>query len=183
MITLLAELKTPPGNKTDTVLNEASSRKPVTAIKPDNAVSNVSRVTASTAPPVAAVHTPRAPNKASETITAQQAGNPSSNTSLSLTDLADRLQGRIQKALLPHFSYPLLARRRGWEGTVRVGLRVEANGSLTQLHVVESSRHDILDKAAVKSLVQVARIPDASNWLSGQHVDLILPIEYRLIEG
>ena len=151
------------------------------AIKQDNAVSNVSRATARTTRPVAAVPTPVTPNKASELITARQAGNPSSTTTLSRVDLADRLQGRIQKALLPHFSYPLLARRRGWEGTVRVGLRVEANGSLTQLHLVESSRHDILDKAAVKSLVQVARIPDASNWLSGQHVDLVLPIEYRLI--
>jgi protein TonB len=89
----------------------------------------------------------------------------------------------LHAALMPHFSYPLLARRRGWEGIVRVGLRIEANGRLTRLHLVEASPYDVLNTAAIDSLAQLARLPNAGTWLQGSHVDLVLPVEYRLLEG
>jgi protein TonB len=97
--------------------------------------------------------------------------------------LEQRLLASLRAALLPHFSYPLLARRRGWEGIVRVGVRVEANGSLTRLHLVEPCPYDVLNTAAINSLAQLARLPNAGNWLQGSHVDLVLPVEYRLLEG
>jgi protein TonB len=97
--------------------------------------------------------------------------------------LEQQLINSLHAALMPHFSYPLLARRRGWEGTVRVGVRVEANGSLTRLHLVEPSPYAVLNTAAINSLSRLARLPNADNWLQGGHVDLILPVEYRLLEG
>ena len=84
---------------------------------------------------------------------------------------------------MPHFSYPMLARRRGWEGIVRVGVRVEANGNLTRLHLVEPCPYDVLNSAAINSLSRLARLPRAGDWLQGNHVDLVLPVEYRLLEG
>jgi TonB family protein len=94
-----------------------------------------------------------------------------------------QLLDSLHAALMPHFSYPLLARRRGWEGIVRVGLRIEANGRLTRLHLVEPSPYDVLNTAAINSLSQLARLPNAGTWLQGSHVDLVLPVEYRLLEG
>jgi len=97
--------------------------------------------------------------------------------------LEQQLINSLHAALMPHFSYPLLARRRGWEGTVRVGVRVDANGSLTRLHLVEPSPYAVLNTAAIASLSRLARLPNAGNWLQGGHIDLILPVEYRLLEG
>jgi protein TonB len=84
---------------------------------------------------------------------------------------------------MPHFSYPLLARRRGWEGIVRVGVRIEANGNLTRLRLVEPCPYGVLNTAAINSLSRLAQLPNAGNWLQGSPVDLVLPVEYRLLEG
>jgi protein TonB len=94
-----------------------------------------------------------------------------------------QLLDSLHAALMSHFSYPLLARRRGWEGVVQVGLRIEANGRLTRLHLVEPSPYHVLNTAAINSLSQLARLPNAGTWLQGGHVDLVLPVEYRLLEG
>ncbi|MGD8630740.1 MAG: TonB family protein [Gammaproteobacteria bacterium] len=97
--------------------------------------------------------------------------------------LEQQVLDSLRAALMPHFSYPLLARRRGWEGIVRVGVRVEANGDLTRLHLVEPCPYGVLNTAAINSLARLARLPNAGNWLHGGHVDLVLPVEYRLLEG
>lgn len=95
----------------------------------------------------------------------------------------DLLQAAVHHALQPHFKYPILARRRGWEGTVKVSVRVESDGELSRLHLVGSSRYGVLDKAAMESLRQVTRIPAAAAWLGGQHFDMVLPVEYRLLDS
>jgi periplasmic protein TonB len=47
----------------------------------------------------------------------------------------------------PH--YPLLARARGWEGTVHVGLSVAEDGTVQDARLRQSSGYDVLDAAAV----------------------------------
>lgn len=98
-------------------------------------------------------------------------------------ELREQLRSRLNNALIAHFDYPLTARRRGWEGVVRVGLRVEANGRLTRLHVIGSSGHAVLDRAALNSLGRVGRLPDAISWLQGRQFDMVLPVRYQLIDS
>ncbi len=93
------------------------------------------------------------------------------------------LQLTIQQALQPYFDYPLLARRRGWEGTVVVSLHIDADGHISQLRVAGTSRHPVLDRAALASLAQVRHVPAAVAYLGGRHSDILLPIEYRLTDG
>jgi len=124
--------------------------------------------------------TEKLPDSVSPAAPAQRQAATSAVTTAALEE---KLLDSLRTALMPHFSYPLLARRRGWEGIVRVGVRVEANGSLTRLRLVEPCPYSILNTAAIHSLSQLARLPNAGNWLQGSHVDLILPIEYRLLEG
>ena len=183
-VTLLAELNTPPGKETLPLINETTTRQDKPTTESDSAAADKKAALPAATPAVAASHASRAHAAGdSETAAVHQTVKPAEQTTRHREDLAARLQGQIRKALLPHFSYPLLARRRGWEGTVRVGLRVEANGSLTRLHLVGSSHHDSLNRAAIKSLTQVARIPDAGSWLDGRHFDLVLSIEYHLIDS
>jgi len=91
-----------------------------------------------------------------------------------------RIQAELHKALLPRFDYPSAARRRGWQGRVRVGLHVEADGDLTRIHLVESSGHALLDRAAVKNVTELRNVPAAAQWLDGLDMDMILPVRYRL---
>ncbi|MFH1293107.1 MAG: energy transducer TonB [Pseudomonadota bacterium] len=48
--------------------------------------------------------------------------------------------------------YPRIARRRGYEGTVIMQVLVDRNGRVKELHIVQSSGHDVLDRAAITSV-------------------------------
>ena len=93
-----------------------------------------------------------------------------------------RVRAALHEALLPRFDYPAVARRRGWQGRVRIGLHVEADGDLTRIHLVESSGHALLDRAAVKNVTELRSVPAATQWLNGVDMDMILPVRYQLHE-
>jgi protein TonB len=88
----------------------------------------------------------------------------------------------LLEALLPHFDYPPLARRRGWQGRVNVGLHVAADGDLTRIRLIKSSGHALLDRAAVRSITELRNIPRAAQWLEGNGMDLVLPVRYQLAD-
>lgn len=52
----------------------------------------------------------------------------------------------------PKPSYPLLARRKKWEGRASIRLMVDPEGRVCETHLVSSSSHDILDQTALKVL-------------------------------
>ncbi len=64
----------------------------------------------------------------------------------------------MRQELARHFNYPLLARRRGWEGEVLLAFRLEADGRITGAHVARSSGYGVLDRAALTALGKVKRI-------------------------
>ena len=49
----------------------------------------------------------------------------------------------------PEPRYPLIARARGWQGTVHVALSVSADGSVAEANLRESSGYGVLDRAAI----------------------------------
>lgn len=89
----------------------------------------------------------------------------------------------LHKLLSANFTYPPLARRRGWEGEVRLSLRLEPDGRLTHIHIVKSSGFAILDKSALKSARELGLAPAAARWLQGDWFDVILPVRYQLNDG
>jgi TonB family protein len=91
-----------------------------------------------------------------------------------------RVQAALQQALLPRFEYPPIARRRGWEGRVKVGLHVGADGDLTRIHLVESSGYALLDSAAVKNVTELRNVPGAAQWIDADSMEVVLPVRYRL---
>lgn len=93
------------------------------------------------------------------------------------------LQQRLYTKLASHFSYPRLAQRRNWQGEVKLGLRIEANGRLSHIRIIKSSGHGILDRAALRSLQAVSSLPESRQWLHGIAYDTVIPIEYRLTES
>lgn len=122
----------------------------------------------------AALHraAPEAPSRA----------EPDSGTE-SQTTLAARVRARLQDSLRAHFYYPRIARHRGWEGLVEVGLRVEANGRLSAIRILRTSGFAVLDRAALASIGRIAHLPGVDGWLGGHPIDMVLPVQYRLVDG
>ena len=102
---------------------------------------------------------------------------------INIATLTARLAGQLRDSLAPYFAYPMMARRNGWEGQVRVGLRVEADGRLSHVRIAHSSGYRLLDSAALTTLNRISAVPQAAGWLEGRHFDMVLPIDYRLIDG
>jgi protein TonB len=131
----------------------------------------------SDARPAASTHEPSAPSPSPVTsVTEQESGHEQTGT-----DIRGRqIEVALTSALRPHFYYPPLARQHGWQGEVRLALRVEADGLLTQVRVVRTSGYGILDRAALHSLGRIQRLPEAVAVLNGRSHDVILPVQYRL---
>lgn len=93
------------------------------------------------------------------------------------------LQTRLLDAFASYFDYPMLARRRGWEGQVKVALRIEHDGRVSHLHLAQSSGYAGLDEAALASARRIEVLNDVATRLHGGYLDMVLPIEYRLLGG
>lgn len=109
--------------------------------------------------------------------------HPIRSAEVSKGDVVSRVQANLHRRIQARFDYPLIARIKGWQGQVTLGLRVEPDGTLTHLRVIATSGYPILDRASLSTLKGIARVPPAADWLGGRHVDLVLPVEYRLTEG
>jgi len=94
----------------------------------------------------------------------------------------EQLHNSILRLVSSRFDYPLLARRKGWQGVVKLQVHIESDGRISRLHVEQTSGYPVLDRAALQSL-QLASVPDAEKWMQGQAIDIIIPVEYRLVGG
>ena len=95
---------------------------------------------------------------------------------------SSRLQQSLSEALESYFHYPRLARKRGWQGTVEIGLNIATNGELSNIRVIQSSGYRVLDRAAVKSLKNLGNLTEAKEWLSSDYTG-IFPVHYALVDG
>lgn len=93
-------------------------------------------------------------------------------------------QHLIQK-IREEFNYPILAKRRGWEGEVLLGFDLSGDGNINNVEVLRSSGYALLDRNASKTLSNIGTINPVTlrqlNW-AGIH-QLQLPIIYRLNRG
>jgi len=103
-------------------------------------------------------------------------------TEISRQSTEEHLRESILRLVSSRFSYPVLARRKGIQGIVTLQVRIESDGRISGLHVKQTSGYPVLDRAALQSL-QLASVPDARQWMNGQAIDIIIPVEYRLVGG
>ena len=99
------------------------------------------------------------------------------------TETSELLQASLGKRLSEYFHYPRLARKNGWQGQVKLSLRIEGSGRLSNIQLRRSSGYPSLDNAALNSLQKAAYLPDAKSWLQGMHYDIVVPVEYHLIDS
>jgi protein TonB len=76
--------------------------------------------------------------------------------------------------------YPVLARERGWEGTVEVALAVSAHLPVPDVTLVSSSGHVSLDRQAQEMMAQAARTAVMPESLKGRDFRMLLPVQFSL---
>ncbi len=76
--------------------------------------------------------------------------------------------------------YPRVAAMRGWEGEVRLRLKIARKGSLLSVQVEHSSGFDVLDQHALALLERQGTLPPFPEALSGNDIQVVVPILYKL---
>lgn len=71
----------------------------------------------------------------------------------------DQILAQIRALIEAAKHYPLMARRRGLEGTTSVSFQIQADGSIQALKITHSSGTDILDQAALQTIERAAPFP------------------------
>jgi periplasmic protein TonB len=65
----------------------------------------------------------------------------------------------LRRRVFDSLVYPPAARRRSLTGTVHVDLDIQPTGVISQVVVVSSSSHRVLDEAAVEAVRDLGRLP------------------------
>jgi protein TonB len=94
--------------------------------------------------------------------------------------LLGRYAQQLSRLLASHQEYPRLAAQRGWEGEVRLRLKVARQGNLLSVQVDRSSGHDILDQHALQLVDLANGLPPLPDGLEGNEIQVIVPVNYRL---
>jgi TonB family protein len=71
----------------------------------------------------------------------------------------------VQAALERAKSYPRMARERGIQGVVRLKFRLRPSGEVESVEVVQSSGHEILDAASVRTVYRAGPLPYIQGWV------------------
>lgn len=79
----------------------------------------------------------------------------------------------IRSAIEREKSYPLIARKRQMEGTVVASFRIDESGTPTDITLVKSSGHGILDKEALQTIKRASPYPTVKGSIE-------VPISFKL---
>lgn len=87
---------------------------------------------------------------------------------------------RLSELFARHQEYPRVAALRGWEGEVRLRLKVARKGNLLGVVLDRSSGFDVLDQHALAMLEALAGLPPLPDGLDGNEIQVVVPINYKL---
>ncbi|MBK8971120.1 MAG: energy transducer TonB [Hahellaceae bacterium] len=113
---------------------------------------------------------PATPDSGAKTL------NPVAQSTLSSTPDVPRYTMGAERTPFP--VYPQLARRRGWQGTVVVGLLVSPQGHPIESQVLDSSGFPLLDEAARSTLASWELAPSQRHAHQGEW--LHIPVVFNL---
>jgi protein TonB len=107
----------------------------------------------------------------------------SEKTAIGHEALQNYLLGALNSELARYLTYPPLARERGWQGTVVVGVGIAPGGLLYNMRLVKSSGFSLLDQASLASLRMIKTLPVTATFDWGGPVEVILPIQFHLTDN
>ena len=95
-------------------------------------------------------------------------------------DLLAAYRQRLAELLARGIEYPRVAALRGWEGEVRLRLKVARRGNLLGVALDRSSGFDVLDQHALALLAGYGDLPPLPEALEAGEIQVIVPIQYKL---
>lgn len=87
---------------------------------------------------------------------------------------------RLSEIFAARQQYPRVAALRGWEGEVRLHLRVARKGNLLAVNLDHSSGFAVLDQHALAMLEQLASLPPLPDGLEVSEIQVVVPVNYKL---
>jgi protein TonB len=98
----------------------------------------------------------------------------------SQSEVLDGYRQRLGELLARHQEYPRVAAMRGWEGEVRLRLKVARRGNLLGVVLDRSSGFDVLDQHALAMLEALASLPPLPDALEANEISVVVPVNYKL---
>ncbi len=89
-------------------------------------------------------------------------------------EYAQALQKRISSAV----NYPYEAKENGWEGTVKISLRILKDGTLADASVQQSSGYSVFDQDALNTAKILAPYQSFSSEMNMEELVVVVPIVY-----
>lgn len=96
------------------------------------------------------------------------------------SEVLDGYRQRLGELFARHQEYPRVAAMRGWEGEVRLRLKVARKGNLLGVALDRSSGFDVLDQHALAMLEALASLPPLPDALDSNEIQVVVPINYKL---
>jgi protein TonB len=140
-----------------------------------------SRSTISTAGPA---NSPASNSSTSETVSAAKTA-PAETAPLPVavrsdSELLDNYRRRLGELFARQQEYPRIAALRGWEGEVRLRLKVARKGQLLSIHLDRTSGFEVLDQHALAMLETLSSLPPLPEALEANEIQVVVPINYKL---
>lgn len=79
-----------------------------------------------------------------------------------------------------HKQYPMLAQRRGLQGSGSVRVRIDRDGRVLERSLTRSTGETMLDQAALDMVRRASPFPPVPEEYAGASFEFVAPIEYRL---
>jgi TonB family protein len=112
------------------------------------------------------------------------AADPAELRSDRAEEIAARARASYEQVLAAwlerHKRYPLLARRRGSQGTTAIRIRIGRDGRVLASEIERSSEQSILDEAALSMVRQADPFPSMPADLPGTRFEFVAPIRFRV---
>ena len=77
------------------------------------------------------------------------------NTNITTTtskNIKSRAKYKIGTIENPHPEYPIIARKKGWQGRLLLAVHIDKNGNVLNIDVKETSGYEILDRVSLKTI-------------------------------
>ncbi|HQR61220.1 MAG TPA: energy transducer TonB [Methylophilaceae bacterium] len=86
----------------------------------------------------------------------------------------------LAREFAKHKQYPRVAQMRGWQGTVRVQLELDAAGKVISTSISESSGHEVLDQQAIEMVKKAIPLPLPPEILRNKPLTIFVPVPFKL---
>jgi len=129
--------------------------------------------------PIAAAELPAAATPPATAVTALPS-EPSATRPPSQEDWMSAYRAQLTALFARRQGYPRIAAERGWEGEVRLRLRVARKGTLLGVVLERSSGFAVLDQHALAMAEGLGSLPPLPESSDAGEIQVIVPVNYHL---